>query len=254
MATPKITRLDGESDEEFHRRRKREQQRYYRSIAPKVAPKVRAGDVKPRKNSPFTSEEWDALRRRSEESDKEYLLRMQRARHAKLSATAAEKRSGQRRAWRTANADAERDRHRKWAADNPEKVRANQKRYYERNTQKRLNSFKKWVSENIERREAYKKRWYADNPTLRNFYSATWRKAARIATPSWANFEKIQAIYAEAVRVSQMTGIKHHVDHYYPLQGKTVCGLHCEANLVIIPAAYNIRKRNRHPDEPRDTT
>jgi hypothetical protein len=41
------------------------------------------------------------------------------------------------------------------------------------------------------------------------------------------------------------------VDHVVPLKSPLVCGLHCEANLELIPANDNFRKGNRHwPDMP----
>lgn len=58
-------------------------------------------------------------------------------------------------------------------------------------------------------------------------------------------------MYLEAKRIGQETGVKHHVDHIVPIKSPIVCGLHCEANLQILPEAENIRKGNRHwPDMP----
>ena len=64
--------------------------------------------------------------------------------------------------------------------------------------------------------------------------------------PPWANGAAIRAIYAEARRLTRETGIQHHVDHVIPLQGEFVTGLHVETNLQILPAADNIKKRNRY--------
>lgn len=63
--------------------------------------------------------------------------------------------------------------------------------------------------------------------------------------PKWLTAEHkaaIKAIYREAVRTEQETGIKHEVDHIVPLQGKTVSGLHVPWNLRVLPAIVNNRR------------
>lgn len=69
------------------------------------------------------------------------------------------------------------------------------------------------------------------------------------ATPTWADQATIKEVYREAARLSKETGISHEVDHIYPLQGKTVCGLHVANNLRPIPALLNRRKNNKMPDD-----
>jgi hypothetical protein len=87
--------------------------------------------------------------------------------------------------------------------------------------------------------------WARENPDRAKVHKENHRAAKLRALPSWASRIEIEAIY----RTARLLGPDFHVDHIVPLQGDTVCGLHCEANLQIIPSDVNIAKRNRHwPD------
>jgi 5-methylcytosine-specific restriction endonuclease McrA len=66
-----------------------------------------------------------------------------------------------------------------------------------------------------------------------------------VATPLWADLEKIKAVYAESERLSFDTGVRHHVDHIIPLRGESVCGLHVHWNLRAIPWRENLTKWRR---------
>jgi hypothetical protein len=77
------------------------------------------------------------------------------------------------------------------------------------------------------------------------------RHAAKLnRTPPWADLNAIKAIYKEARMLTKSTGIKHHVDHEIPLQGKLVSGLHVNQNMRILTATENIKKNNRYEVGP----
>lgn len=90
-------------------------------------------------------------------------------------------------------------------------------------------------------------RWSRANPHICAAIVAKRRAVKRMATPSWADQSAIRVFYEIAARVSKCTGINHEVDHYYPLKGRQVCGLHCEQNLQVIPAVLNMKKGSKCP-------
>lgn len=121
---------------------------------------------------------------------------------------------------------------RRWREKNQDKVRKN-------NQAKRLRD-----GEHLREK---RRQHYRENKPRYVAQARAREEIIKRATPSWADMEAIIAIYAEAERMTVETGIKHHVDHFYPLQGKTMCGLHVEGNLRIIPMIDNLRKGNSEP-------
>ena len=88
------------------------------------------------------------------------------------------------------------------------------------------------------------------NAHLINAYAAKRRATKLQATPAWTDLDAIKGMYQLAT-IFNRTGINLQVDHIVPLQGKTVCGLHSEANLQLMSATENISKGNRQwPDMP----
>jgi len=138
---------------------------------------------------------------------------------------------------------------RKWALDNPEKRREIQSNYYQRHLElnrerrrqqyyKNPAKYKAWQADNMEKVREMKAAWRQKRGAV---YSKNLRNKIRKATPEWADMDKMNAVYMEA---RNMDG-DYHVDHIVPLQGKTVCGLHCQDNLQILEARENRLKSNK---------
>jgi hypothetical protein len=139
--------------------------------------------------------------------------------------------------------------YKKYREDFPERKSASDARNYSKNSEKIKANVKKWYKENrdwaLERQLAYN-RLNAGATNARISFRKAWKIRA---TPAWANRFAIKTIYSKCQRLTAWTQELYNVDHIVPLKSKFVCGLHCEANLRIIPKLENLVKSNLHwPD------
>lgn len=125
-----------------------------------------------------------------------------------------------------------------WRDANPEKMKASRKRLYD------PEYYSNWYLKNKERLNKKHKEYRETHRPLRAANEAARRSQQLQATPIWADLEEIKHFYFEAAQITKQTGIPHQVDHHVPLQSNLVCGLHCPANLRIIPSNENQKKRN----------
>lgn len=137
--------------------------------------------------------------------------------------------------------------HRYAAAHKQEAAKRNAARYL-RDKERILKRNAAWAiinTDKVKRYHATNRKRHAGRINANNKFRAC-RKLQ--ATPPWltaAQLKQIEAYYCEAKRLEQADGIKRHVDHIYPLQGKTVCGLHVPWNLQILLAKENLKKHNK---------
>lgn len=97
-----------------------------------------------------------------------------------------------------------------------------------------------------------RREWAKRNPAKVIANAMQRKKSLRQRIPPWLtdeHWDAINAFYVEAKRLTEETGVPHHVDHKYPLRGKTVSGLHVPWNLQIMTAEDNLHKANRLFDE-----
>lgn len=166
------------------------------------------------------------------------------------------------RAYRKANPGAQKAADRRYAEKNRAKIRTRKLAYYYENHEREKAHRAASRRRNPEKFKAAIDRWVARNPDRVKTYAKTFREKPenkakhaawvaarnaqkRRATPLWADFAAMDAVYAEAARLTRETSEPWEVDHEVPLISKRVCGLHCEANLRPLRASENRSKGNR---------
>ena len=97
-------------------------------------------------------------------------------------------------------------------------------------------------SANYHENKEYFDNYYKSNRKEYRARAAKRRASLLQRTPKWSEEDEIREFYKNCP-----TGF--HVDHFYPLQGETVSGLHVLGNLQYLEISKNLSKGNKHPDE-----
>lgn len=79
------------------------------------------------------------------------------------------------------------------------------------------------------------------NAETQNSRQSVYRAKKLQRTPKWSDLNKIKEFYKNCPN-------GYHVDHFYPLQGLTVSGLHVIENLQYLTEEDNLRKHNKFPE------
>lgn len=122
--------------------------------------------------------------------------------------------------------------------------------YLDRNPGKRSEYAKKNREKNADKINARTRAWRSRNLDKQNFYSAKRyaRKIAAIPTvrddllPAFQS--EILAVYAEARTVTELTGVRHDVDHIFPISKG---GVHAPWNLRVLLGSENQSKKDKWP-------
>lgn len=125
----------------------------------------------------------------------------------------------------------------------PEKYRAYSRQLRARDLEAARAKGREWSKRNPNTPATQRKyrETHADTVLAKN---AARRAKMLRAMPPWVDKGEIAKIYRLCREITKSTGVKHVVDHIVPLNNPLVSGLHCVANLRIIPHSDNNKKRN----------
>lgn len=152
-----------------------------------------------------------------------------------------------------ANRESIKSRQGAWRQNNLERVRRLSNEWRLNNYEKVAASKAKWKNENPEKRAEAVKRWQKQNPDVHAFHASMRRDKIRKSALAKAYSSEIRKIYKDCRDKTNQTGVRHNVDHIFPLVGKQSNGLHVPWNLRIIPEIENKIKGNQEPSEERLT-
>jgi len=134
---------------------------------------------------------------------------------------------------RSGKADLYTEQNRQWYAKNRAKVRARAKLYYTENRDELIERTRQWRAKNPHK--------VSKNNRIRN-------TRLEQAIPPWFEEDKVKTIYLKRDELNAALGTDLQVDHIIPLnpRDKSVCGLHCWANLQLLEQSLNDSKKDSY--------
>lgn len=147
--------------------------------------------------------------------------------------------------WYLSDRDNQRRRMRKNYLKNRELRCSQAREYYYKNREDIIIKNNEYARKNRKMANEWGRNWAKKHPECAAASEAKRRSVQKNALPKWVDVKEIKSIYRRAQEISRRTGIKHNVDHIYPLVHERFAGLHVPWNLQIIPEKENFSKNNR---------
>jgi len=120
-------------------------------------------------------------------------------------------------------------------------IRQDLRKGYAKDPAKHLAKSKEYHAANRDRINAIQSGYRERSGHLIKARAKNQRGARALRVPSWSQTEAIAEFYKQCPPGCE-------VDHYYPLQGETVSGLHVIENLQYLTMADNRAKHNKVPE------
>lgn len=139
--------------------------------------------------------------------------------------------------WNTNNKDKKKARNARYTIKHRDELNAKKKDYYKKT---RDNKRREYIQRPDVRSREYERTalWKKKNPEKVNAINAKRRAEKLKRLPKWADIKAIRDFYVNKPR-------GHEVDHFIPLVGKNVSGLHIVSNLQYLTKKQHASKLNK---------